>query len=484
MTSSSSKSTAVKKVLKFDWAEVPDALVSDLLDVAYASADEDMPRLRTAEQRRRQAARIYGTPPSTAAMDRVPDRAAWEVLTWNWVQRHATRDQLEAFALEFSRGKPSRDRWRVEGGVSAKTWFAGLRTSATFRLLALKHFRAAFRSKQDVSSHHLGGPGEPGVYSVKVTMQGQGQPKLAPYPHQKDAWHKLDTMWSARTPQRHRGLVVLPTGAGKTVTAASWIVDRMARDKKLRVLWIAHQEELLTQAADTFMSLAAQQPKGFSRHLRVISGGNSAVTTLDEWELDVAIVTWQSLHRNWPTTRKLVDTYLNKSTIVVVDEAHHAGANSYQDILQRVINHEKPPRMVLGLTATPWPQGRSAARMRTVFPRDVITVRPETLHASGILATPVLYTVDTKVPMELTEEELKSAHGDLPPSVLRRLRGGARDEVLLRLWKDNRKRWGKTLVFAATVRHADDLGDAFKARGAKVRVLHSASDRRVCCTDR
>lgn len=466
-----------RQVMKFDWGKVPDAIVKELLEVAYDASDEDMPALRTPEQRRRQAARIYGTPVSTARLNDIPRWAAWNVLTQTWVQRHATRTQLEDFALELSHGKPSRDRYRLDGPTPVKTWFAGLRTSATFRRLALKHFRAAYKSRQDVTRSHLGEPGEPGVYSVKVTMQGSDQPRLSPYPHQQSAWDALDSMWAAHNPERRRGLVVLPTGAGKTVTAAAWIVDRMTRDKNLRVLWIAHQEELLTQAADTFMTLAAQQPADFRRQLRVISGGNSAVTTLDEWELDVAIVTWQSLHRSWATTRRLVDTYLQKKTIVVVDEAHHAGADSYQDILHRVISRDPAPRMVLGLTATPWPQGASAARMRDVFPRDVIAVTPETLHASQILATPILYTVDTKVPIELTEDELKASYGDLPPAVLRRLRGGARDEVLLQMWQQYRKRWGKTLVFAATVRHADDLGDAFAARGAKVRVLHSAAER-------
>lgn len=48
------------------------------------------------------------------------------------------------------------------------------------------------------------------------------------------------------------GLLVLPTGAGKTVTAAYWLLKN-AIDKDKKVLWIAHRHLLLDQAAETFV---------------------------------------------------------------------------------------------------------------------------------------------------------------------------------------------------------------------------------------
>ena len=42
-------------------------------------------------------------------------------------------------------------------------------------------------------------------------------------------------------------LVVLPTGGGKTYTAAMWLLMN-AIDRKKKILWIAHRQYLLDQA--------------------------------------------------------------------------------------------------------------------------------------------------------------------------------------------------------------------------------------------
>lgn len=48
------------------------------------------------------------------------------------------------------------------------------------------------------------------------------------------------------------GLLVLPTGAGKTMTATYWLLKN-ATNKRKKVLWIAHRHLLLDQAAETFV---------------------------------------------------------------------------------------------------------------------------------------------------------------------------------------------------------------------------------------
>lgn len=164
---------------------------------------------------------------------------------------------------------------------------------------------------------------------------------------------------------------------------------------------------------------------------------------------------------------------MSRPTIVVIDEAHHAGARSYQDVISEVDRATKS--ILVGLTATPYPSGtRAAARLRDSFQRTLVDVSAESLHDSGILATPTLHTVQTHQALELTPAELRKATGDLPPDVLERLQNAARDGLIARLWMDHKSRWGKTLVFATSRNHADHLGRVLHDQKAPVKVLHGA----------
>ena len=294
------------------------------------------------------------------------------------------------------------------------------------------------------------------------------------YPHQIEAGRRLDDLALGAAVSDRSGLLVLPTGAGKTSTIVDWLVPRLAADPTLRVLWLAHQEELLEQAARAFQSAAERQALGFTRRLRVISSNGSASSTLAESNLDIAIITWQSLNRGWAQQRSRLNQFLQRPTVVVVDEAHHAAAAGYQSILADIGTH--PAIHFIGLTATPWPgQGGAAQRLRNTFPVDILTRTPEEMHEAGILATPIFHTVDTGESVQLTATELAQSKRDLPASILRKLATDGRDDLLVRIWTANPAGWGKTLVFATGTDHADRVGDKLQRAGAEVRVAHFRS---------
>lgn len=126
-----------------------------------------------------------------------------------------------------------------------------------------------------------------------------------------------------------RQLAVVPTGGGKTI-----IFSRLADDiQPQRTLILAHREELITQAVDKLRNstgLQAQVEMGEDR------------ASLDA---PVVVASVQTLMREkrrerWPR---------NHFGLVVVDEAHHALADSYLNTLGHFHDHAK----VLGVTATP-----------------------------------------------------------------------------------------------------------------------------------
>jgi superfamily II DNA or RNA helicase len=64
----------------------------------------------------------------------------------------------------------------------------------------------------------------------------------------------------------------------------------------------------------------------------------------------------------------------DRPAVVVVDEAHHAVAPTYRDLLDFLQQVADP--VLVGLTATPWPSGFEAGkRLRNRFPQVVATRR-------------------------------------------------------------------------------------------------------------
>src|SRR6185295_6517803 len=124
---------------------------------------------------------------------------------------------------------------------------------------------------------------------------------------------------------------------GKTWLAA-FDHAQLARElgRPLRLLFIAHRAELLRQAARTFrrMLRAAAQVRRVGWFV-----GDSA-----ELDADLVFASVAKLARPENLARLAVQHFDH----VVVDEVHHAAADSYRRILDRL-----DPAFLLGLTATP-----------------------------------------------------------------------------------------------------------------------------------
>lgn len=125
-------------------------------------------------------------------------------------------------------------------------------------------------------------------------------------------------------------LVVLPTAAGKTVIFAA--IARAAVAKGGRVLVLAHRSELLDQATAKIRAVA---PDLDVEREQASSRAHGA---------PVVVASVQTLHRATRLARWARDAF----ALVIVDEAHHAAATSYQ----RILDHFARAK-VLGFTATP-----------------------------------------------------------------------------------------------------------------------------------
>ncbi|MFR1824243.1 DEAD/DEAH box helicase family protein [Clostridium saudiense] len=142
---------------------------------------------------------------------------------------------------------------------------------------------------------------------------------------QIEALYSLD---KSREEGFDKGLVVAATGIGKTYLAA------FDSAKYQRILFVAHREEIIKQAAQSFKNVRNSDDIGFF-YANQKDTSNSFIFALV-----------QTLGK---------DEYLNEKYFakdyfdyIVVDEFHHAVSNNYN----KIINYFTP-KFLLGLTATP-----------------------------------------------------------------------------------------------------------------------------------
>ncbi len=457
---------------KFSWDTAPAWVTRGMLQAAYRSRGRDDDADEVDRLKRQQlvakARLALGEPPHKRFFDK-EQREVHEWLLWSWLPRaqEATVVNLTQMVQASLGGEAKKRKFRSKSGMVK---FLQQR-NVTTNLMA--NVRAAFISSYKVEGKPKGPSSTPSSAKASwIPLEGEGRKaKNPPYQHQQDAWANLDD-----APRPIRGTLTLPTGAGKTDTLAVWLLGQMHQDPDLRVLWIAHQQELVDQALRRFQNLSYELPPGFNRRARVIHSAGSAPSTLADDHLDLVGITVQSLLASFKRQPAALKKFLGRPTFVVVDEAHHVGSDSYAQVIGHLID-QPTCRGIVGLTATPYPTSPAAAsRFHKLFPTTLLEVSREDLIEQRILARPRLHIVDTPTRILLSASEKQQATaGDLPPDALKRVQKADRDSLLVRIWQRDRKKWAKTLVFATSIEHAEQIRDLFDKAEVPARSLHSQS---------
>lgn len=138
----------------------------------------------------------------------------------------------------------------------------------------------------------------------------------------------LYALEDSRAEGASKGLIQAATGVGKTYLAAFDSV------KYERVLFVAHREEILRQAAISFKNVRHSNDYGFF---------NGKQKDTDKSVIFASVAT---IGRTEYLTEKFFKP--DYFDYLVIDEFHHAVNNQYQ----RIVNYFKP-QFLLGLTATP-----------------------------------------------------------------------------------------------------------------------------------
>lgn len=155
---------------------------------------------------------------------------------------------------------------------------------------------------------------------------------LAPYSYQQEILDKLEAERKGKG--NYKNLVVAATGTGKTVISAfDYKRCRQENPDKCRLLFVAHREEILKQSLECFRGVLNDNNFG-----ELLVGNNEAKS------FDNLFLSIQSFG-----SKRLYDIIEpDYYDFIIVDEFHHATANTYR----RLLTYFKP-KILLGLTATP-----------------------------------------------------------------------------------------------------------------------------------
>ncbi len=151
---------------------------------------------------------------------------------------------------------------------------------------------------------------------------------VAPKPHQSVA---LEALESERERGHLRNLIVAATGTGKTWIAAFDFKHLLHSKQVDSLLFVAHRKEILEQSRLVFQHVLHDSDFG-----ELMADGESP----NEGRFVFASI--QSLQNRVDS----IDP--TQFDALIVDEFHHAAADSYDRLLQRL-----EPKILLGLTATP-----------------------------------------------------------------------------------------------------------------------------------
>jgi ATP-dependent helicase IRC3 len=261
-------------------------------------------------------------------------------------------------------------------------------------------------------------------------------------------------------------LAVLATGLGKTFTAVMYGAEHR------RVLWLAHRDELLDQAAEAFERAIPGAHIGGA-----LTGGTGPrigkiAASLNDIDADIVVASVQTLR----SQRRLDQLAATRPfDLVIVDECHHIRWNPKkpQDkcAYRTIIDHLQP-EFVLGLTATP--DRLDKLSVADYFDHQ-IAVNYDTAWAirNGYLKDLRAIRVSVKVDLD----SVKTRGGDFVDGDLgRALHESAVPAQMVQAWLD-RGEDRTTIAFAPTVQTSKELCEAFEQAGVAAAHVDGETDR-------
>ncbi|OPY52189.1 MAG: type I restriction enzyme EcoKI subunit R [Methanosaeta sp. PtaU1.Bin112] len=306
-----------------------------------------------------------------------------------------------------------------------------------------------------------------------------------PAAHQAMAIDHLIKWYNSNHSTHSSGILVLPTGGGKTFTAIRFVC-RTALSDGYKVLWLAHTHHLLEQAYYSFGEhVAAISEPRYDLKLRVVSGtiGHFRISDIQSDD-DVVIATLQTVTKAYSENHFALNSFIDSAKgklFVVFDEAHHAPAPSYRKLITDLRDRCKDMHL-LGLTATPvYSDENLQGWLSKLFPQGILyQVTPQSLMAQGILAKPIREQQKTNFTPNFDLREYQKWVGtfrDIPEDIITQLAENKdRNNFIAEQYSRGKGRYGKTLIFADRWYQCEAIAEQLRKRGVRTGTVYSHVD--------
>ena len=240
-----------------------------------------------------------------------------------------------------------------------------------------------------------------------------------------------------------RIIIVAPTGAGKTVIASDLVKRAVAKYK--RILFLAHRREIIQQTARKL------HVNGVS-HGVIMAGADGGLRP----QASVQVASIDTL-RARALNRDAMSLPL--ADIIVIDEAHHARALTYNRVIEAY-----PNAVVIGLTATPCRgDGRG---LGNIFRKLIECPQVEELISLGVLVRSRVYA-----PVDPDLAGVRTQNGDY---VINQLASRMNTDELVGDIVTHWLRYGerrRTVVFAVDVAHSVHIRNEMVRAGVRAEHL-------------
>ena len=281
------------------------------------------------------------------------------------------------------------------------------------------------------------------------------------YEHQIEA---IDALTQLNQAPAFRTLLVIPTGGGKTLVGSWWLL-RHALNKGKKVLWIAHRQLLLEQALASFQSnaYATCMPDRWRFNYRLISGQHDSLNQINPKD-DLLIISKDTLTKRTRALKRWLTQ--EKEVFIVIDEAHHSPAQTYQTIINYVDSQVENLKLI-GLTATPFRTSENErGLLGDIFKDDIVyKVDLTDLIKRGILARPHFEECSTDLSFKSSPEELKKIQkfDIISEEIAKQMsQHKLRNAMIVKHYVRHQSRYKQTIVFAINRLHALVLKTLFE----------------------
>lgn len=265
-------------------------------------------------------------------------------------------------------------------------------------------------------------------------------------------WNRVDSI-----------LYQMPTGTGKTRLFTSIIRDisiwGLRHNINYRILIIAHRSELIEQSSRSLDKYR-------------IKHGVLAGTMKDKRDLTQAIQVASIQTITHPANQCMIDDL--KFDFIIIDEAHHAVANSYQKLWEYCPDAKK-----LGVTATPWRMNNSG--FAQIFDAYIPSMSIKDFIQKGWLATYQYYSIPTSSDLVKSIESIREfdIEGDYKNSALVEVCDTSKIRAQLYDSYEKNVVGKKGIIYSISREHSEHICLQYRNRGVAIENIDSKTPAKV-----